>query len=277
MAKTRGRKVRTVSAAQAARQALVAKEFASVDLGDKRSERRVQSIAAAVAAKPATSFPRAMTTEADLEGFYRLVRNEAVTFDDLLKPHVAATVARMIGCSEALAVHDTTQFEFGGTREGLGRLNQSGHGFLSHFTLAVSAEGSRAPLGVLAVEPWARHEPSNTALLHQRKITYAESRALPNEHDRWLRAVDAAEAAAAGAVSLIHVMDSEADDYDSMAGLVDARRRWIIRLAFDRALANAEPGEPRKTRELVASRKVRCRRKVHLSRRHRAPGGKDRR
>ncbi len=275
MAKSRdrGRKASTVSAAQAARQALVAKEFVAADLGDTRRERRVQSIAAAVAAKPATPFPRALATEADLEGFYRLVRNEAVTFDDLLRPHVAATVARMTASGEALAVHDTTQFAFGGTRKGLGRLNQSGHGFLSHFSLAVSAEGARAPLGVLAVESWARQEPSKTALLKQRKVTYGESGGLPNEQDRWLRGVAATEAAVAGAVSLIHVMDSEADDYDLMAGLVAARRRWVIRLCYDRALANAEPGEPHTTKELVARRTVKCTRQVHLSRRRRQPGG----
>ena len=274
MTKARGRKAATVvSAAQAARQALVAKEFAAADLGDKRRERRVRSIAAAVAAKPATPFPRALATEGDLEGFYRLVRNEAVSFDDLLTPHVAATVGRMTGGGEVLAVHDTTQFAFGGTRRGLGRLNQSGHGFLSQFTLAVSAEGARTPLGVLAVESWVRQEPTKTALLKQRKVTYADSYELPNEQDRWLRGVDAAEAVVAGAVSLIHVMDSEADDYELMAKLVAARRRWIIRLCYDRVLANTEPGAPHKTKELVASRKVRCRRTVHLSRRRRQPGG----
>jgi hypothetical protein len=273
MAKTRGRKARTVSAAQAARQSLVAAEFAAVDLGDTRREQRVQSIAAAVAAKPATSFPRALASEADLEGFYRLVRNEAVSFDDLLQPHVAATVGRMTGGGAALAVHDTTDFVFGGTRKGLGRVNHSGQGFLGHFSLAVSAEGSRTPLGVLAVEPWARQEPTKTALLQQRKVSFAVSRELPSEQDRWWRGIEAAEAVAAGAVSLVHVMDSEADDYALMTQLVGAHRRWIIRLCYDRKLAEVEPGQPRKAKALVASREVKCTRKVHVARRRRAPGG----
>jgi hypothetical protein len=262
--------------AQTERQVSVASEFASADLGDLRRERRLLAIARRLAARPATPFPRALATEADLEGFYRFVRNEEVTCEALLKPHVTATVGRMVGSGEMLAVHDTTEFRFGGTRKDLGRLGQSGHGFLGHFTLAVTADGVRAPLGTLAVESWARREPTATALRKQGKISYAESKAMPNEQNRWIRGVEAAEATVGGAASLIHVMDSEADDYDLMAKL-GTGRRWVIRLCYDRLLANVEPGQPTKTKELVARRKVKCKRKVHLSRRRRQPGGNKRR
>jgi hypothetical protein len=257
-----------------ARRAMVANEFMSVDLGDKRRDRRLQRIAGAVAAAPAKPFPRVLANEADVGGFYRFVRNEAVTFDGLLEPHVAASVDRMAGEREVLAVHDSTEFRFGGSRDGLGVVNRSGHGFYGHFTLAVSADAGRTPLGMLAVEPWARTGPTAYQLRRAGKVTQAESQAIPNEGDRWLRCVLAAESAVAGTTSLIHVMDSEADDYHLMGKLEGGAFRWIIRLAYDRVLADVEPGEPRKVRELVARRKVRCKRNVRLSRRSGRLGGK---
>lgn len=227
--------------------------------------------------QPGTPFPQALLSEADLEGFYRFVRNDDVSFDALLAPHVAATVARVLGDDEALAVHDTTEFRFGGRRAGLGRLMQSGHGFLGHFTQLVKADGRRSPLGTIAVETWTRDEPTPTALRQQRKITYAQMHAMPSEQDRWLRGAAAAEKAVAGRISLIHVMDSEADDYALMAGLVEAERRWVIRLCYDRKLADLDAGEPSKAKEFVAQRAVACTRNVDASRRRKQVGPTKRR
>ena len=193
-----------------------------------------------------------------------------------LAPH-ARRAWREAGDDEALAVHDTSEFRFGGSRAGLGRLMQSGHGFLGHFTQLVKADGRRSPLGTIAVEAWTRDEPTPTALRQQRKITYAQMHAMPSEQDRWLRGVAAAEKAVAGCVSLIHVMDSEADDYALMAGLVESGRRWVIRLCYDRKLADVDAGEPSKAKEFVAQRAVACTRNVDASRRRKQVGPTKRR
>src|SRR4051812_7278762 len=107
-------------------------ELAGAELGDARRGRRLAAIAARLTAAPEAAFPRALATGADLEGFYRFIRNEAVTFEGLLKPHVTATVGRCAENREVLAVHDTSEFRFGGSRKDLGRLSQSGRGFLGH-------------------------------------------------------------------------------------------------------------------------------------------------
>lgn len=232
----------------------VASEFARADLGDVRRVRRLASIAARLSSKPGTPFPRALATEADLQGFYRFVRNKAVTFERLLQPHVAATVERIAEHDEVLALHDTSEFRFGGTRTGLGRLSVSGHGFLGHFTMAVTADGNRSPLGTLAVEAWGRHEPTPSALRSQGKIGVAESQAMPNEQDRWFRSVEAAEAAVGEVASVIHIMDSEADDYDLMGKLVEADRRWVIRLCYDRVLAMVPGNLPRRRSSSLSGR-----------------------
>lgn len=241
-------------------------EFDGVELGDARRGARLKKVVARIAAAPNQGFPRTLVDEADLEGFYRLLRNEAVSFEGLVSPHTKATVNRMAGLTEVLAVHDSSEFHFAGKRSGLGRLKKDGHGFTGHFTLAVAADGSRAPLGVLAAELWVRTKPSLSAQCKAGKIPYRKLRLLPNEQDRWLRGVSAAEAAIDNVEGrLIHVMDSEADDYDIMTRLVQDRRRWVVRLCQDRALVQ----ERRHAKEFVAKCKVVCTRRVHLSRRGR--------
>lgn len=249
----------------------IAREFVGAALGDARLGRRLTGIAEQLVAAPDVAFPRALDTGADLEGFYRFVGNEVVTPEAVLKPHVQATVSRAAAHVEVLAVHDTSEFRFGGAREELGRLTKSGHGFLGHFTLAVTLDAARDPLGTVALQTWTRRETTPTSLRKQRKLGHAEARRLPKEQDRWWRGIEATEATVANATSLIHVMDSEADDYDLMSKLVEARYRWVIRLCHDRTLRIA--GQPAKTKEVVAQREVLCERAVHLSRRKRQPGG----
>jgi len=253
----------------------IAKEFSGVELGDARLGRRLTAIAERLVAAPDVAFPRALDAGADLEGFYRFVGNEGVTPESVLRPHVQATVGRLAAHVEVLAVHDTSEFRFGGSREDLGRLTKSGHGFLGHFTLAVTVDAARDPLGTIALHTWTRHETTPTALRKQGKLNSDQAMGLPNEQDRWWQGIEAAEAAAASATSLIHVMDSEADDYDLMSKLVEARHRWVIRLCHDRTLRIA--GKAAKTKEVVAQREVLCERTVHLSRRERQPGGAQRR
>lgn len=249
----------------------IAAELAEADLGDLRLGRRLGMIAARLTAAPSAAFPQALGTGADLEAFYRFIRNDAVKFEALLQPHVTATVSRCAQAREVLAVHDTSEFRFGGVRKDLGRLGQSGRGFLGHFTLAVSADDERDPLGTLGVETWTRTETTPTALRKEKQLQYEDVCDMPNEQDRWWRAIAAAEQVVKDRTSLIHVMDSEADDYDVMSKLVENHLRWVIRLCYDRVLAGAS--RSKKTREVVARARVLCRKKVHLSRRRRQPGG----
>jgi hypothetical protein len=80
-----------------------------------------------------------------------------------------------------LVLHDTTQFEFPGNskREGLGRLiKPSAQGFFGHFSLAVSADGTRKPLGLLALETVFRLQKS----IGHKNWTPAKGRGSDPEH-----------------------------------------------------------------------------------------------
>ena len=128
-------------------------------LGDPRRERRLKSVAARLANRPEASLPVAMGEDAALEGAYRLLSNELVTLEQLVQPHVRRTAERVRNLGEAYAIHDTTGFTFGGEmrRDGLGSVNNNtDQGFRAHVTLAVSADGQREPLGLLAIGTRAR-------------------------------------------------------------------------------------------------------------------------
>src|SRR5688572_12723768 len=95
----------------------VAGEFEKVQLGDARLARRVQTAAARLSSAPDLGFPRALTTEREAEGFYRLLSNERVHYGALVKAHALETRAR-IGEGEVFRViHDTTEFTFDGEAE----------------------------------------------------------------------------------------------------------------------------------------------------------------
>ena len=85
----------------------------------------MKSVAARLALRPESSLPVAMGEDALLEGTYRLLSNEDVTLEQLVRPHVQRTAERVGSAGRAYAIHDTTGFTFGGEmrRAGLGSVN----------------------------------------------------------------------------------------------------------------------------------------------------------
>jgi hypothetical protein len=239
---------------------LVDTEYAGAALGDQRLNARLQKIAGTLEANPEVGFPHAMT-EAELEAFYRFLSNDRVEPDRILAPHVQATLGRCEGQDTVLCVHDTTVFRFKTPREGLGEY--AGRTLFGHVSMAVGADG--VPLGVLGVHPWARGKDTVTQRKHRGELTYHRSVGLPNEQDRWISMVDEVESIL-GRARALHVMDSEADDYDLLRRLVEQGSRFIIRASGNRRV-QAEDDEPAKMREFVSSCPVVCTRSVPLSKR----------
>jgi hypothetical protein len=253
------------------RKEAVVDELAAIELGDSRLNFRARSVSGQLAMNPALSFPEALATEADLEGFYRLLRNEKVTAEAILAPHQQATVGRVAEQETVLAVHDSTEFVFGGkSRRDMGVVMLAGTKLHGHFCLAVSADGHRDPLGVLATKTWTRDGGPTPSSLRKKGVAYTEVRAMPSEYTRWRELIDEAEARVDGKASLIHVMDSESDDYDLMCHLKGANRRFLLRACRERKLDAAGtgsiPGE--KLRQFVARAEVCAVRDVKLSRRN---------
>ena len=131
------------------------REFGLAQFGDERLSERLQTIAGAVVRQPEKSLPQQSGNAAARKATYRFLGSERATPEQILAPHVAATVARCRERKRVLVAHDTTKFAFVG-REQLGYLSGTMRGFIAHFALAIAFEENREPLGVLHVEPIVR-------------------------------------------------------------------------------------------------------------------------
>jgi hypothetical protein len=246
----------------------ISAELSDAELGDERLNRRLGLLADRLADRPGESFPKALD-DAELEAAYRFFGNERVSPDGILAPHVRQSARRAAGHAHVLIVHDTTQFEFPGQakRPGLGRLIRPGQGFFGHFSLALSADGTREPLGLVAME---------TVFRHGRAIPRKQRRARDNrgESARWRRGIDEAEAVLDGQTKAIHVMDREADSYAVFAALVEHQRLFVIRSFQDRVLASEDEARLRATANAA---RITLRREVPLSPRPHIKGPKGKR
>ena len=221
---------------QKRRPADLAAEMSGAEFGDARLSRRLGKIVEAVQGAPDRSFP-SLFDDGQLEGAYRFFNNEAVTPEAVLRPHVAATVARMAAESIALVVHDTSTMSFDpdGARRGLGRVRSVGQAFFAHVSLALSGDGTRMPLGVVALFHHVRKG-------EQKKKKVKAKDNPDNERARWGRQVTAVASLGVDRSRVVHVMDREADDFALFAQLTGGGDRFVIRLAHNRLLAKNDDG-----------------------------------
>jgi hypothetical protein len=227
----------------------LAEEMSGADFGDARLSKRQTRLVRQLAEAPEKSFP-ALLSEADLEGAYRFFGNESVTPAAILVPHVLATLVRIAAEPVVLAIHDTTTLSFraDGQRQGLGRLRSTGQSFFAHFTLAVSGDGTRRPLGVLDLS------------------THVRSGVTKNkEHDRWGAQIAAVSALDREPNALIHVMDREGDDYGLFAQMQGAGNRFVVRLAHNRVLDASTSEGATKLDQALSRVQVTATREVELS------------
>ena len=250
-------------------------EFQEAPLPDARLRDRLEKIAKSAQARPDSGFPQMFGTEAELESFYRFVRNDRVDWESVVAPHVQATVRRASGYDAVVVAHDTCEFRFGGRSDragltrGRSKKENSGpnarQGFHCHMALAVTPHEDRAPLGVLAMFPWARTSETPTSK-RSAGSDYAEVAHLPSEQDRWAQLVEDVEDRVGDATNAIHVMDSEADDYALLANLTRGSSRFVIRMCYDRIIFDEQMQRlGSKTKQFVAQNQPVCTRRVKVS------------
>lgn len=245
---------------------VLSEELAEADLGDLRLNKRLVRLGGRLAERPGESFPMALD-DAELEAAYRFFGNEHVTPAAILAPHFRQSARRAAELPHVLVVHDTTDFEFGGQtkREGLGHLiRPAAQGFFGHFALAIAADGSRTPLGLLALE---------TVFRLKKRIghkNWTSDKSL-GESARWVRGLEAAEEQLQGRARAIHVTDREGDQYALLDALLKDNRQFVIRSFQDRRLVGEDEA---RLRAAACAAKVTLRRDVPLSPRPKIKGPK---
>jgi len=177
---------------------------------------------------------------------YEFLSNSKVTSDGILLGHIRETVRRCQQEAEVYVATDTTEFNFGQPREGLGRVT-SGSGFMAHLALAISGTGK--VLGVLGYDPWVR-----VASDPKKKVTkYERGKDPDRESTRWQRMVDSVEAHLKGSgVKATYLSDRESDDYPFIHSFVKHKRNCVLRVMHNRVLAPDQDGASGKLYPLMA-------------------------
>jgi len=229
-------------------------EFASLDLGDKRRDKRLRTVVARFLDSPARSIKAACAGWAESMAAYRLFNNKAVTLERVLRPHQSATVEGVRAHRSVALIQDTTELDFTPKKhlQGSGLFGASDNprrGWFLHSQFAVSED--RLPLGVYSTNLYARADlppgqsrPDNHCLPIEEK-----------ESNRWLlgyrQACELGVAVGEG-VEIFSVSDREGDIYEIfehrellLSSAVEgspAPAHWIVRAAKDRVLVD-EDGE----------------------------------
>jgi hypothetical protein len=207
-------------------------------LGDERRTARLVDMGTGLARAPQASLPTLLRTEARLEGAYRLLNNGAVEWTHIFEGHRTGTMRRAREeAGPVLVIHDTTTCSFPHlSGDEVGYLSTGKPGFYVHVSLAVVA-GQRRPLGVVAMEPYSRAQPSGRGS-RSRHVSGAETGTWTDrEYLRWSRGVDRSAKLLSGR-SPVHIMDRESDSYALFDEMITSKQRFVVRARVDRKLAD---------------------------------------
>ena len=213
----------------------VKEELKSVDIGDKRLDKRLMMLVSAMARNPEASIPLACESHAATKAAYRFFDDEHVQSEDICSAHIQSTVERVKNLEGVLLViQDTTDFNFTHHPgiEGLGHLNNTFlKGLKMHSGLAVSQDG--VPQGLLHLLIWTRDKKKIGKSVDRRKKKIEEK-----ESVRWLDAVKSVRDKIPDSVDVVHVADREADIFDLFDCARKHNSKFLIRAVHNRCVAH---------------------------------------
>jgi hypothetical protein len=211
-------------------------EFSSVDLGDKRLNRRLIETAGQMAAHPQAPINQACEDCAATKASYRLFANERATEHKIMKPHQECTQKRMRGHPLVLAVQDTTYIDYTAhpKTKGLGPIGtkkQNLSGFVMHPTLILTPEG--LPLGVLVQNMWVRPQDEPEKEKDETYIPIEEK-----ESYKWLANLEKTVELTPEGVQVVSVCDREADIFEFFVRANELKQSILVRSTQNRLLVD---------------------------------------
>jgi hypothetical protein len=218
----------------------VLQEFASVDLSDKRLDRRLIKTAQHLARSPISPINEACGDWASTQAAYRLFDNPKATPEAILQPHIQQALERVTAHDgPVLVVQDTVFFSYGThpKTRGLGPIGNSNsagdRGLIMHNALAFTASG--VPLGLLSQRVWARQEVPEEGYVE--KILRLQCTAIEEkETSKWLLALRETQERVRRKVNLVTVADRESDFFEFITQAQEHRARFLVRACRDRQL-----------------------------------------
>ncbi len=207
----------------------IKEEFDGAELGDERLGSRLVRIAQALEGDPARGFPKAMRSDAELEGLYRFINNGRFSAEDIVAPHIEQTFGRAREAGEVLAIHDSSYFQSAkqAPRRQMGIGSVVGaRGFIAHVALLTTLEGR--PLGLGHLETLVR----TGRKTRKPKRGVAEQKATA----RWLRSTEAVDER----VRATHVIDAEGDFFELLQAMRQADARFVVRVGHPQRVVECD-------------------------------------
>lgn len=242
-------------------------ELETIDLGDKRLNRRSQRVLESLARDPQGSVNAACQGWAETHAAYRLFDNERTVPEKILAPHAEATRRRIAEQETVLLVQDTTELDYSDhPPDGAGLLHREDRrGFYDHSHVAFTPDG--LCLGVLDVD-WIARSPEGFGQSKQRQHDPLETK----ETFRWLEGYRRACALQADVpdTQIISVADCEGDLYEVYveADRCEVPADFVIRAGKTRRVPELDADAPgktyRKVRQEIEEAPVKVIRDIHL-------------
>lgn len=190
----------------------VEEEFKTIDIGDKRLNNRMIHITECLGLAPGRTIPQTFKSWGDIKACYDFVKNDLVTEEKLLAPHIERTLERIKEYSVVLLLSDTTDINYTtkAAMTGKERLTNKQNGIWLHPTIAVTPE--RLTLGIVDANFWHR-EPEVAGKSAASGTSRDKAPIEEKESYRWLKSyLKACEIASkAPKTEVININDREGD------------------------------------------------------------------
>ena len=228
-------------------------EMKSLNLNDKRLNNRCIELLKSFEKKPQESIPTACETHAEIKAAYRFFKNNKVTSDKILAPHIESTIQRCKTHPVILYLEDTTEQDYT-ENSNLQNLNRLDHinrqGMYCHTALAITPTGT--PLGVLSANFFDRE-----AEAFSQKRNYRQTSVEDKESYRWVKGIRNANAVAKEIpnTKVVYIADREGDTFHCLfeGAKEDTNCDILIRASKDRNTSVKIKGTEKKYKRLFST------------------------
>ena len=206
--------------------------------GDQRLYRQLQRLQSAQRESESVIINQLSRTKGEATGFYRFLSNSRVSISELISQSCQPLVADL-SHRHVLLLGDSSSYNLSGSigrvkdRDRVGVLEDNrSPGFFTHVNLAIDAD-YRSILGLADVLFWTRKKVSKkTGSKPKAPLTQRESY-------KWSLGGDHARMVYTQAKRRTYVFDSDADNYDIFAHILDKGDDFVIRSHKNRILKSA--------------------------------------
>jgi hypothetical protein len=227
-------------------------ELSSANIGDKRLNKRLVKIASDLSSNITAPINQASGDWNSTKAAYSFFDNDKVSPDNILRPHLGNTAARMANHKVVLAIQDTTTINYASHEAvELGHIGKEGtSGLMQHNTLAVTPSG--LPLGLIDQTCWSR------PLTPEEKAIQDPSTIEEKESFKWIEALRNTQLHSPANTKVVTVCDREADIYEFFDEAETLNASVLVRLKHDRQIEESSSGIKSylKSQDIVAQYKI---------------------